>query len=113
MKAENTTIDYGKGRVLELEPTRNALIITLSKELISHVKIVFEDSGIPGVIGPNVCMDVQDIVDRCITEDYKCANCVYNKSGRCSMCGGFIKPGVFVKRCTYKKNIKGKGEKTR
>ena len=58
------TIDFDDGRKLYIEKNNNSVIISLSKELIPYVKFVFEDSGIPGVVGPHLYMNADGIVTK-------------------------------------------------
>lgn len=58
------TIDFDDERTLSIEKNNNSVIISLSKEMIPHVKFVFEDSGIPGVVGPHLYMNADEIVTR-------------------------------------------------
>ena len=110
MNAKNTTIDYGEGCVLQVEPDRDAVIITLSKELIKKTKIVFEDTGIPGVIGPNFYVDAQEVADRYM-EYYQCLSCAHNKKGMCSHFGGLLLGSIRVGKCLcWEINKKGKNK---
>ena len=36
--------------------------------MINHVKFVFEDSGIPGIVGPHLYMNAKDIVEKYLKE---------------------------------------------
>lgn len=56
------TIDFDDERKLSIEKNNNSVIISLSKELIPFVKFVFEDSGVPGVVGPHLYMNADWIV---------------------------------------------------
>ena len=58
------TIDFDDERKLSIEKNNNIIIISLSKEMIPYVKFVFEDSGIPGVVGPHLYMNADGIITR-------------------------------------------------
>ena len=108
MIPKNNTIDYGKGCVLQLEHDRDAVIITLSKELIKKAKIVFEDTCIPGVIGPNFYVDAQEVADRYM-EYYQCLSCAHNKKGLCSHFGGLVLGSIRVgKGLSWESSKRGK-----
>ena len=105
MTPKNTTIDYGKGCVIQLEHDRDAVIITLSKELIKKAKIVFEDTGIPGVIGPNFYVDAEEVADRYM-EQYQCKSCIYNENGVCDIFGGLVLGSIRIGKCNFWRNVK-------
>lgn len=105
MTHKNTTIDYGEGCVLQLENDRDVVIITLSKELIKKAKIVFEDTGIPEVIGPNFYVDAQEVADRYM-EYYQCKSCTHNDNGVCAKFGGLALGLIRIGKCTYWKSGK-------
>ena len=62
------TIDFDDERKLSIEKNNNIIIISLSKEMIPYVKFVFEDSGIPGIVGPHLYMNAKDIVEKYLKE---------------------------------------------
>jgi len=51
--------DFGKDKVISVEENKSNVVITLSKDMIHHVKFVFEDCGIPGIVGPDVVLSAK------------------------------------------------------
>jgi len=63
-----TLIDFNNGKELSIEENKSDIVITLNKDMINHVKFVFEDSGIPGIVGPHLYMNAKDIVEKYLKE---------------------------------------------
>ncbi len=65
---KETSIDFGNGKILEVREEQEGIVINLSQEIIPHIRFAFENSGIPGIVGPDIYLTGTEVVDRYLND---------------------------------------------
>ena len=58
------TITFGNDKFIDIEEEKDHVVVRLTKDIIDKVEFIFEDSGIPGVVGPDLYLMGNEIVNR-------------------------------------------------
>ena len=61
---KDMTIAFGNEKFIDIEEKNDHVVVRLTKDIINKIEFIFEDSGIPGVVGPDLYLMGNEIVNR-------------------------------------------------